>query len=455
MRWRTIGRWRRWRRSLACVAAGFCLSLWLALPAAAAAPSVLLILLDDLGLQLSAYGDTTQETPSLDALAGAGVRFTNAYVTQSSCSSSRSSLLTGAYPHQTGQIGLAHLGFAMDRAYPTIPSILKTAGYRTGVIGKVHVQPDPATQWSWRADHQTWPDGTRDVRRVAAAAAGFLADAEGQPFFLQVSLLDPHEPWLDQVQGIPEQPLTADDISRNAWTGEPVAAADKPAIAAFYNSIRRADTGVGLLLQALADAGRAADTIVIAVGDNGPEAVQGGPATEPGGKADIFEASLRVPLLIRYPGAGPTGQVRRELVSIVDLLPTILAAADVAVPAETRAMMTEGQSLLPILAGQTEASGLVWRTYLFAEMTYHTPDIHRPSRSLRGSRYKLIRTYPPFERGSGGLMLFDLAKDPHETINRVDDPALTPVRRRLLRQLDAWQERTDDPLLTASRSSGH
>ena len=90
-------------------------------------PNILLITADDLGNQLSCYGETRLETPRLDALAAGGVRFTRAYVTQSSCSSSRASLLTGLFPHQNGQYGLAHLGFSMYPGQSNLVALLKAA----------------------------------------------------------------------------------------------------------------------------------------------------------------------------------------------------------------------------------------------------------------------------------------------------------------------------------------
>jgi arylsulfatase A-like enzyme len=131
-------------------------------PAARSAepPNVLLITADDLGNQLSCYGDERLKTPRLDALASQGVRFTRAYVTQSSCSSSRASLLTGLYPHQNGQYGLAHLGFSMHPGQENLPALLKAAGYRTGIIGKLHVEPAAEFPFDWRPiprNRRTWP----------------------------------------------------------------------------------------------------------------------------------------------------------------------------------------------------------------------------------------------------------------------------------------------------------
>jgi N-sulfoglucosamine sulfohydrolase len=286
------------------------------------------------------------------------------------------------------------------------------------------------------------------VRRVAEEARSFFATAN-QPFFLKVSYLDPHvdasgtwSPAMNQVLGIPERPLTAADISINTWTGQPVSDIEKPEFAAYYNCVQRVDEGVGLLMQALDESGFADNTMVILLGDNGPETAQGG-------KADIFENGLAVPMLIRYPTTGKSGQVRSELVSEVDILPTILEAAGLAVPPTIKAMMTEGRSLLPIIKGDVVAG---WRKYLFAEMNYHTPEIYRPGRSVRDSRYKLIKSYPPLARGINGLTLFDLKNDRLETRNLVGNPAYGAILNRLLTQLANWQLRTGDRLLAPGSS---
>lgn len=430
-------------RSLARRAAAFltlaALAILLAIAApsrdAAAAPNVLLIIADDLGLQLGSYGDTTLATPNIDRIGREGVRFTNAYVTQSSCSPSRSSIFTGSYPHQNGQIGLQHYGFAMREAYPTIASILKDAGYRTGNIGKVHVGPSAAFRWDYNPNFSAWTDGTRDVRRVAEAARTFLSatGTAGRPFFLSVSFADPHEPLLNQVAGLPARPIQAAAITLNTWTRKPVPPARKATVAAYYNSVQRVDIGVGLLLSLLAERGLANDTLVLFVSDNG-----GGPVQ--GGKMDVFENGIRVPFLVRHPARGAAGQVRDELVSTVDILPTVLAAAGVAWPARSRAIATEARSLVPLIEGRT----VPWRQYLYAEMNYHTPSVFRPSRTIRNERYKLIRSYPPLNRGVNGLMLFDLRTDRLETRNLAGDAAHRATLETLRSQLTAWQRATGD-----------
>lgn len=109
-------------------------------------PNVLLITADDLGLQLSCYGDPIAKTPNIDKLAADSVRFQTAYVSQASCSPSRSTIFTGLYPHGNGHYGLANanVGFQVhqDLYDDLLPNVLKLAGYRTGIIGKLHVNPE-------------------------------------------------------------------------------------------------------------------------------------------------------------------------------------------------------------------------------------------------------------------------------------------------------------------------
>lgn len=108
-------------------------------------PNVLLITSEDNGPQLSCYGDPYAQTPNLDKLAREGIRFTNAYVTQAGCSPSRASIFTGLYTHQNGQIGLAtHNMRLYKKNTPNIFQLLKDVGYLTGIIGKIHVNPESA-----------------------------------------------------------------------------------------------------------------------------------------------------------------------------------------------------------------------------------------------------------------------------------------------------------------------
>lgn len=428
--------YRDWRRALRPIVFGLAVALvaLLALgvpPAAAARPNVLLIVADDLGLQLPAYGDNTIATPGIARIAEQGVVFRNAYTTQSSCSPARASLYTGTYPHQNGQLGLAGY-WTMHKPYPTIPSILQANGYRTGIIGKTHIAPLSALKWNFQQMSIGWDQWrqTRDVRRVAEHARTFFQSvATGQPFFLQVSLIDPHDIF-NQFLGLPEDPIDPAAITTNAYTGAPVPLAQQRSYAGYYNSVKRLDIGVGLLLDELAAANFQDDTLVVFVSDNSAGPIQGG-------KTDIYERGLRVPMMIRYPGVAAAGVQRPELVSLVDILPTIIAAAGIVKPDPMR---VDGRSMLPLL-GTAPVAG--WRQTLFAEMNYHFPDDVKPSRSVRDSRYKLIHSYPPLNRGVNGYELFDLKNDRLERKN-VYLTVNPTIRERLQQTLSGWQTRTND-----------
>ncbi len=400
-----------------------------ALPAAER-PNILLITADDLGCQLSCYGEKRFETPRLDALAKQGARFENFYVAQSSCSPSRAALLTGRWPHQNGQIGLSHLGFKMHPGQKTLPALLKSAGYTTGIIGKLHVEPAADFPWDWMSDKKVAATPTQDVVWVAEQSRKFFATAKAakQPFFYYVNYFDPHGPYtpeVDQIAGFPKNPLQPADVFDPYPMRTPPEAA-KRTTATMINMIRRLDAGVGLLLDELDAAGLADNTLVVFLGDNGLPIVRG--------KTWSYEPGVHVPLLMRGPGIEP-GQTRDDLASAVDLMPTILQVAGVAVPDEVA-----GQPLLRSAK----------REFLFTEMNFHEPQILRIQRSVRDERFKLLLNLTPTADQSP-VELFDLKSDPGETKNLASDPAHQTVRAKLETALHAWRVKTADPALDAAR----
>ncbi|MCA9063289.1 MAG: sulfatase, partial [Planctomycetaceae bacterium] len=290
-------------------------------PSYAAPPNILLIVSEDNGPELGCYGDPYARTPNLDRLAAEGIRFNRAFVPQAGCSQSRASFLTGLYPHQHGQIGLATWGFRMYRAdTPNLPRSLKSAGYRTGIIGKLHIHPE--STFPFDVHEITGANfNRRDLRDYSKHAAAFMAAGDA-PFFLSVNYPDAHDPWLRQVDGLPANPQTGADVKAMPYLG-----IDPPGmremIADYYNSLSRLDSLVGDLLSELEKTGKAQETIVIYLGDHGADFLRG--------KRTCYEGGLRIPLLMRWPGRTQP-QVREELVSTIDLMPTLLAAAGIRTP---------------------------------------------------------------------------------------------------------------------------
>ncbi len=419
--------------------------------------NILLITTDDQGVEAGCYGDPYARTPHLDALAAEGVRFDRAYITQASCSPSRSSMLTGLYPHQNGQIGLVRPDCHMREGIPTLQGVLKAAGYKTGMIGKLHVAP--ATAFPLDFDRRQPCIRTRDVRGVAAEATEFLDRYGDAPFFLMVNYFDPHRPYkdADQIKGLPEKPYGPDDVKPFPFLGVDSEAVRKE-VATYYNCLSRVDTGIGLLLARLEEAGHKDDTVVVFLGDHGAPFARA--------KTTCYEAGERVPFIVRWPGVSRAGHVSRALVSSVDIMPTVLDAVGVAAPPGL-----PGRSLAPLCAGRKTP----WRKTVCAEYTTHAPGHYFPRRAVFDGRYKLIRnlltdrpnpvpnigpakralTKPgTVERAAydthcnpPAVELYDIEKDPVEFHNLADDSAYGDVKKRLLAALQSWREETGDQTL--------
>ena len=463
---------RRLLVAFRCLAGMAVLTAWAEpLKAGDEAPSgrrlnVLLIVSEDNGPHLRCYGDPNVETPQLDRLAAEGVRFERAFVTTASCSESRSSILTGLYPHQNGQIGLATHRYSMYPGVATMPGLLKREGYRTGIIGKLHVNPSSAFPFDFRWNDPAFCSfAKRDVRKIAEVAGRFIT-ASDEPFFLMVNYPDAHLPWLAEQNGVPPAPLAEGDVRPPSFVGIDTPRLRKDA-ADYYNCIRRLDTGVGMLLERLEESSAGDDTLVIYLGDHGAQFARG--------KLTCYESGLRVPLVVRWPGVAKPGSVRRELVSTVDLLPTILQAARAEIPPGLA-----GRSLQPLVRGEAVA----WRECLFAEYHSHYPPLYFPQRSVRDGRYKLIvnlmqdrpspaakcyrspdvwwtnltdqevaaadervrRAYDTWDNAPPEE-IYDLEDDPHEFDNLAGKAEHAEVRERLRAALEAWQHETDDPLV--------
>lgn len=432
--------------------------------------NILLITADDLGPYLGCYGDKIARSPNLDRFATEGMRFANSYVTQASCSPSRSSLFTGLYPHQTGffppdstpvgQIGLAYKnsGYAMDSSVKTMPQLLKQAGYRTGIIGKLHVFPEASFPFDYNVPKTEL--NTRDIETIGQRAEEFLKQQPQQPFFLGVSYGDPHTPYLSQVNGYPSQPFGPTQVPPFPWQG-----IDTPVVrertAGYYNGVARLDAGVGLLLNKLAQLGLANSTMVIFLGDHGPGFTRA--------KTTCYEAGLRVPLLVRWPGQISPDTVNQSLVSTVDILPTVLQVAGVTVP------RIVGRSLIQLFQANTSN----WREVLCAEYTSHTRKDFYPRRCIRDRRYKYILNLLP-DRNNPEISvdkdiayaesrqlpvgdparvamdtnlrppveeLYDLATDAIEFNDLAGRPEYQDRLDSLRNQLLEWRQATADPLL--------
>lgn len=430
--------------------------------AAKSRPNILVIISEDNGQELGCYGNLHVKTPVLNGLAAEGVRFHNAYVPQAGCSQSRAAYLTGLYPHQNGQIGLATWKFRMyDETQPNLVRSLHAAGYRTGIIGKIHVSPK--TAFPFDVKRTTTSNFARQhLEKYASEASTFFAESS-QPFFLAVNYPDAHRPFTKQVAGLPATPLDGSDVPPLNYMG-----LDSPQLrtetANYYNCMNRLDHLIGDLLAELKESGKSKETLVVYFGDHGADLLRG--------KRTSYEGGVRVPLIIRWPGHTRPGTVRRELVSTLDLMPTLLEAAGVQAPDKLA-----GRALTPLFRREA----VEWREHLYTEYHLHSAHNFFPQRTVRDARYKLIRNLQPdqinpgysftinrfFEglpkviqaaspqvRSAYRLMerppeyeLYDLQNDPWEFENLSADPQHHQTLQKLSGKLEQWRLATKDPLL--------
>jgi N-sulfoglucosamine sulfohydrolase len=422
--------------------------------------NVLFIVADDLGLDLGCYGSFVR-TPNLDRLAQNGTRFTHSFATVASCSASRAVILTGLYTHSNGQYGHAHhpYNFHTFAAVRSLPKVLRESGYRTGVLGKLHVNP-PAV---YTFDVEK-PGG--DVTGIAEEARKFFAEAGEKPFFLHVGFHEPHRAGKgfgnERAKGVPPERYEPKDVRLPYFLPDIPEAREE--IAEYAQAVSRMDRGVGLVLDALREAKQEANTLVVFLSDNG--------IPFPGAKTTQYEAGLRLPLLISSPAAKRRGTVTSAMVNWADLAPTALDWAGVKAPVEM-----PGRSILPVLEEEAPKG---WDT-VFGSHVFHETQMYYPMRTIRTRTHKLILNlaHPlefPFAsdlfasktwqavRSQGLKMmgersvaayvhrareeLFDLEKDPNELVNLAGDPKQADVLADLRTRLKEWQEKTKDPWLS-------
>jgi len=439
--------------------------------------NALLITADDLGIQLSCYGDPIANTPRIDELAARSTLFETAYVSQASCSPSRSTMFTGLYPHGNGHYGLANanVGFRVHEhlVERLLPNVLKQAGYRTGIIGKLHVNPENRFQFDLNTKEGF---GQRDVRAQLQFAREFMEADSDEPWFLMFNLFDPHvqrdrrpdgsrgpQYLPDQVKGLPETLLTADDVPAWPWQGIDTPE-QRTKIAGYYNCVHRIDVAIGKLMEIMEETGNRENTLIILLGDHGP------PFTR--GKTSCYEAGLRVPFIVYWPSVSEAHASDR-LVGSIDIYPTILDAAGIDWTAGLH-----GRSLRPVLRKTNTAD---WRDTLVAEFHYHGASPFFPRRAITDGRYKLIHNLLAGQRNASNSVdgdrawhiaqalpsshpvrvamerlsdppeweLYDLREDPVEFTNLLDTPSsqsdAKQVFTRLKQRLATWQKQTRDP----------
>jgi len=402
-------------------------------------PNFVFILADDLGYaDLGCYGGRSPCSPVLDRMAAQGLRFTNGYSNSPVCSPTRFALATGRWqyrlrggsdePINSRAKGSPVLGLPPE--HPTLASLLRDDGYATALIGKWHLGFAPTfhplksgyqaffgplsgavdyfTHCGTDGVHDLF-DGMEEVRRegyltdlLSERAAAWVKKQRG-PFFLSLHYTAPHWPWETR-----DDEAEAKRIAKIVHT-------DGGSLATYLRMIHHMDEGIGRVLRALEDAGKAQDTIVVFTSDNGGERFSD---TWPlvGKKMDLLEGGIRVPYIVHWPARVKPGGITAQLAITMDWVPTFLAAAGVTANVE---YPLDGLSLLQALDEPERPleRELYWR------MSF------RQQRAARVGKWKYLAI-------EGDEFLFDLETDPRERANyRLRE---TSMFERLKEKYEAW-----------------
>jgi arylsulfatase A-like enzyme len=428
-------------------------------------PNVLVLLTDQQRWDCSGlHGNPLELMPNFDRLARAGTHIRHSFTCQPVCAPARSALQTGRYPTQLGT-------FRNDRALPTDARTLahhfRDAGYRTGYIGKWHLAPrahvGPVPE-AFRGGYEDWlaanilefvsdaydcrlyDEAGREHRlpgyRVDAltdAAIRYVHPPRAQPFFLFVSYLEPHHQ--NSRDDYPAPDGYAERYGAR-WVPPDLAelgGSTDPHLPGYYGMVRRLDEALGRIYDALKSTGQLERTILLFTSDHGCHFKTRNSEY----KRSCHESSIRVPTMFHGPGFMAGGD-RDELVSLIDLPPTLLDAAGLAVPREM-----QGRSLFPRIHGHAEKKPR-WPEDVFIQISED-----QTARALRTTRWKYCVSVqgpdaaracvePCWDRYTEEA-LYDLETDPHELVNLISHPSHEDIAARLRARLLARMAAAGEP----------
>lgn len=412
--------------------------------------NIIFIIGDDISWDdIGAYGNTKVKTPNLDRLAKEGLKFTNMFLTASSCSPSRASILTGRYPHNTGAAELhsplpAHLKF--------FPELLRQKGYFTALAGKWHEGPATKRAYDTLLVNQTLNGEGGEEQWVNL----LKSRPKQKPFFLWLSPYDAHRPWSKTTSGPQHDPDRDIQVPPTLIDDRET----RQDLVSYYNEIARLDHYVGLLEKELAAQGLSQHTLLIFTADNG--------RPFPGSKTRLTDAGIKTPFLVKWPAGIRPGQTSQGLVSAIDIAPTLLELAGVQT-GET----FQGRSFAKLFKNP----GQEFRKYVFAEHNWH--DYEAYERAVRTKDFLYItnkRTH--FDNGgpidanqspaakalkaarqNGKLTplqndafrvprpaeeFFDNFKNPLQALNLVGNQAYASQIQSLKKVLNQWTRETGD-----------
>jgi len=466
---------RRWiLRMLPLLGLGIGLGLaWPTGAWAAGRPNIVILLADDLGWNDVGYHGAPIETPQIDRLAREGVELDRFYV-QPICTPTRAALLTGRSPLRAGLVfGVARPWdyFGLPQDEHLLSESLRAAGYQTAIVGKWHLGHSHISQTpirrgfdqfyghllgaidyyehsrfggiDWQRDGQTLHEEGYTTDLVGQEAARIIAERDpAKPLFLYVPFNAPHSPMqapqelvdrYAEISSVPNLRAHAEfiesvadrlgiSVEQAAGILDPAGDAPRAVFAAMVHSM---DVAVGRILAALDEAGIAEDTLVLFFSDNGGHISLGASNTPlRGEKSTVFEGGIRVPAAVRWPAGLEGGRRVSQTISVMDVFPTLLAAAGVAAQ---NALPFDGVDRWPQIQGAEPVAP--------GEIFFGVNGVVGRQEALRLGRWKLVRALG-FEGDAPRIMLFDVEADPLE---QTDLASQEPTRvADLLTRLDRW-----------------
>jgi N-sulfoglucosamine sulfohydrolase len=342
--------------SLAAVLGGVCL--------AAERPNIVLLIADDVSHDFSCYGGAAK-TPNIDALASNGVLFENAYVTASSCSPSRCSIVTGRYPHNTGA---PELHMELPEGQFLFPKVLKEAGYYCMQAGKWHLG-----EYAKQAfDHVYLREDADDPGWSARFVPCLKERPKDQPFFAWFASFDAHRPW----QPDPDGPVV-DPLALTLPAGVPDTPKARDDLASYIAEVQRFDRTVGGVVDELKAQGVFENTVIMVIADNG--------RPFPRNKTTVYDNGLKTPFIVHWPdGELADSAVSRSLISSIDIAPTLLAVAGLPVPPQV-----QGVDFMPVC----REPAMSVRRVVFGERNWHVQ--RACQRMVRQGDWVYMRDYTP------------------------------------------------------------
>jgi choline-sulfatase len=444
-------------------------------------PNIIFILADDLGAwALGCAGNSEIRTPNIDRLAGEGGRCENFFCASPVCSPARASILTGRIPSQHGVHDWLRMGnvryserdtvdpIEYLKGQPGYTDLLAESGYTCGMCGKWHLGDSANVQMGFSAwkvhgfgggpyynaplvdqNGRIYQDPGYVTDIFTDWALEFLQNQKDKtnPFYLSVHYTAPHSPWTrgmhpDDIwddyfnncpfQSVPEEPMHPWKIQGAPWgTGEK----RREILAGYFAAVTAMDTGIGRILDYLDSAGLAGNTLVIFTGDNGMNMGHHGIFGKGNGTfpQNMYDTSVKVPFIMRYPGHIGENTVNSNLLSHYDIFPTLLEAAGIDNPYRET---LPGKSFTPLLRG--EELGERESVVIFDE--------YGPVRMIRDHKWKYVHRYP-----YGPHELYDLENDPHERNNLIRRKEFEPRAHGLKSRLESWFLKYADPALDGSR----